>query len=214
MHKRFNKNKLLLICLAAVLALLSSLNSVLASGVFKFDDLFRPDNDSAEHRAYKVTVDRKEIVPETAVIIVIHADADTGTELYSKTTEVAPGTYGPYSSMDFQYYEAGVLAADSDPAEGIISAGETKTITFEYTRIKYLVTYMPNGGYGSERTVSVGAGLPYVLLGGYDLEFSRSGFDFSNWNTQSDGWGTTYYSGQTIIPAGDLTVYMIWVSGV
>ena len=213
MRKRPKKNKLLSICLAVILTLLSSLNSVLADGVSEFDDLFRPVNDSIEYRAYKVAVERKETVPAEATAIVIHEDAETGEVLRSGTNTLTPGPYGPYSSMDFQYYEPGVLAADSDPAEGIISAGETKTITYEYTRIKYSVTYNPNGGTGSESIVTVSAGLPYRLLGSYDLDISRPGYVFADWNTMSNGWGTTYYPGQTIIPSGDLTLYVSWTRG-
>ena len=40
--------------------------------------------------------------------------------------------------------------------------------------------------------------------------FTRSGFEFKEWNTKADGTGTSYTDEQTINVSSDLTLYAIW----
>lgn len=39
---------------------------------------------------------------------------------------------------------------------------------------------------------------------------TRTGYTFNGWNTASDGSGTTYATGSTITPTGDVTLYAQW----
>lgn len=41
---------------------------------------------------------------------------------------------------------------------------------------------------------------------------SRTGFTFSGWNSQSDGSGTSYAVGSSILPTADITLYAQWTS--
>jgi hypothetical protein len=76
----------------------------------------------------------------------------------------------------------------------------------------YTVTYNGNGEtsgfppndnnqykFGDEATV-LGQG---ILL--------KTGFDFLNWNTKSDGTGDSYSAGDTITIKGAVFLYAIWV---
>lgn len=72
--------------------------------------------------------------PTTATIKVFHKDRDTGAILWQDTLTVPAGSYGPYNTYPFPGYEPGSLAAGSDPASGTINGGETKTITFLYSK--------------------------------------------------------------------------------
>jgi uncharacterized repeat protein (TIGR02543 family) len=74
-------------------------------------------------------------MPQTGTINVIHKDATSGAVLSSDTYTVPAGNYGPYSPQSFSGYGTGSLASGSAPAFGTISAGETKTITYQYSSL-------------------------------------------------------------------------------
>jgi len=75
---------------------------------------------------------------QEATINVRHLDAQTGAVLQSNSYTLsfnAPNSYGPYPALNFTGYQAGVLASYSDPASGTVGPGETKNITWLYTRL-------------------------------------------------------------------------------
>jgi len=74
------------------------------------------------------------------VVNVNHRDADDGGFLDQGSSSLDPGPYGPYGPQIFPGYGAGVLAPGSAPASGTIAAGETKTVTYLYTKIPLPVT--------------------------------------------------------------------------
>ena len=81
-------------------------------------------------------------------------------------------------------------------------------------------------------TVAGGAGTSYAAGASYTAEASatlyaqwnsssttasvtlptptRTGWTFQNWNTKSDGTGTTYNAGASYTPSGDVTLYAVW----
>lgn len=67
----------------------------------------------------------------------------------------------------------------------------------------YAVTYNPNGGTGSSTTHDVSE---VESIG--DLGFTRTGYDFTGWNTNADGSGTPYAVGDAV--TGTLTLYAQW----
>jgi len=70
-----------------------------------------------------------------ATINIKHLDAQTGVELGSQTVSVPPGNYGYYGPNTYTGYQPGVLAPYSDAPQGTVAAGQTKNITWLYTKI-------------------------------------------------------------------------------
>ena len=75
--------------------------------------------------------------------------------------------------------------------------GVTRTISFD-----------GNGGAGSMASVTLGDGGSFTVLA---CGFSRDNYAFSYWNTQSDGTGTRYDSGDVLTSvSSNITLYAIW----
>ncbi|MBR4521178.1 MAG: chitobiase/beta-hexosaminidase C-terminal domain-containing protein [Paludibacteraceae bacterium] len=70
-------------------------------------------------------------------------------------------------------------------------------------RVTYAVTYNPNGATGSSTTHDASE---VESIG--DLGFTRTGYDFTGWNTNADGSGTSYAVGTAV--TGTLTLYAQW----
>ena len=73
----------------------------------------------------------------------------------------------------------------------------------------YVVTFDANGGTGSMSPQVASA--PTALT---PNAFTRTGYNFLNWNTAADGSGTTYADGATYPFAADATLYAQWVVGI
>ncbi len=76
-------------------------------------------------------------------------------------------------------------------------------------KITYTVVFNPNGGSGTMQ--------PQVFADGEEKKLSsnafvRDDYNFSGWNTMSDGSGTPYTNGQKIRPVSDITLFAQWVS--
>ena len=71
------------------------------------------------------------------------------------------------------------------------------------------VTYNANGGVSSCVDIVL-SGTQYTVLTPEAAGISRSGYIFIGWNTQQDGSGISYMPGETIIIAGNLTLYAQW----
>ncbi|MDR0797674.1 MAG: InlB B-repeat-containing protein, partial [Nitrososphaerota archaeon] len=138
---------------------------------------------------------------------VVHKDANSGVVLFSDTDSVVPGVYGPYGPMSFPGYDVGVLALDSDPASGVIAAGEVKNIVYLYTLapVCYDVSVVNSyavvtgaGSYASGSLVTVDAGL-------------RSGYSFAGWSCQ----GIAALPSDSVVsfsmPANDVVITANWV---
>jgi len=78
-----------------------------------------------------------------------------------------------------------------------------------YAKWLSVITYNINGGTGTtpdRDTVNTGS----IILPD-DSEFSRSGFIFGGWNTNSFGTGTNYNASTSFTPTNDITLYAIWI---
>ena len=124
--------------------------------------------------------------PAQATINVRHIDMNTGADLVTPAShKVNPGSYGPYPAVSISGYGQGTLAPGSAPASGTISAGQTITITYRYSRqatinvrhidrdtLANLVTpehHIVNpGSYGPYQAISVAGYGPGVLAPGSD----------------------------------------------
>ena len=76
----------------------------------------------------------------------------------------------------------------------------------------YTVTYLGNGaisGFPPNDNNQYKTGEEATVLGQGTL--LRTGFEFLNWNTKSDGTGDSYSPGDTITIKGAVFLYAIWV---
>jgi uncharacterized repeat protein (TIGR02543 family) len=74
----------------------------------------------------------------------------------------------------------------------------------------YTVAYNANGGAGNMPAGTATGGEPFTLAVN---SFTRAGYSFTNWATQTNGGGTAYidkYSFEAYDIAGDLTLYAQW----
>ena len=76
----------------------------------------------------------------------------------------------------------------------------------------YNVTYNANGGTGSYVAVDIVEGTEYEVLTLAETGISRTGYTFTDWNTQLDGGGTKYAPGDTFIIGSNVTLYAQWAA--
>ena len=89
----------------------------------------------------------------------------------------------------------------------------SQTVTAQWTTTNYSVTYSGNGNTGG--AVPTDASSPYtigatVTVLGNTGTLVRSGYTFNGWNTQADGLGTSYASGNTFAISSATTLYANW----
>ena len=71
----------------------------------------------------------------------------------------------------------------------------------------YTVTYNANGGSGAPASQTKTHGVSLTLS---SVKPTRTGYTFKNWNTQSNGSGTTYNPGGTYTANSSVTLYAQW----
>ena len=69
------------------------------------------------------------------------------------------------------------------------------------------ITFDSNGGSGSVDVINTYVGVANTIPSN---SLTRTGYTFNGWNTASDGSGTTYATGSTITPTGNVTLYAQW----
>jgi uncharacterized repeat protein (TIGR02543 family) len=75
----------------------------------------------------------------------------------------------------------------------------------------YTITYNLNGGTGttpSAQTVTAGNS----IIAASNSGFSRSGFTFAGWNTNSSGTGSNITAGTSFTPAASITLFARWTA--
>lgn len=72
----------------------------------------------------------------------------------------------------------------------------------------YTVSFNANGGSGAPANQTKNYGETLTLS---DTVPTRSGYDFVEWNTASDGSGSSYMPGDSYISNAALTLYAIWI---
>lgn len=73
--------------------------------------------------------------------------------------------------------------------------------------ITYTITFNANEGVGNMESQIVTRGAKTGLIGN---SFTREGYDFTGWNTQADGKGTSYEDKATVTLANNMTLYAQW----
>ena len=90
---------------------------------------------------------------------------------------------------------------------GTYSANAGVTLYAIWSTISYTVSYNANGGSGAPANQTKYYGTPLALS---DTEPTRTNYRFVEWNTASDGTGTSYQPGDTYNGDAALTLYAIW----
>ena len=70
-----------------------------------------------------------------------------------------------------------------------------------------LVSFDANGGDGSMDAMTQKKDASFTLT---DNTFTRTGYDFTGWNTEKDGSGTSYTDGATVTFTSDTVLYAQW----
>ena len=94
--------------------------------------------------------------------------------------------------------------------ERIITLTEDLELTPIYTKdqdANFTVVYHANGGEGSMDNQTIDADTPTNLV---KNTFTKEGYKFKYWNSESDNSGTIYYDEQSVENIGDITLYAIW----
>lgn len=88
--------------------------------------------------------------------------------------------------------------------------GDTITLTALWQDQTYLVNYNANGGEGTMDAQEIAAGATETL---HDNAYTKPGYTFKEWNTLSNGQGTSYQAGQEVKDltlSGVFDLYAIW----
>ena len=108
------------------------------------------------------------------------------------------------------YYYTGT-ADNSCTIVADVMAGNTNTGGITYSKIAYKssynIIYNANSGSGSMANTPCAYGSWASISGN---GFSRNGYSFTNWNTASNGSGTSYTPGQSVTLSSNLTLYAQW----
>ncbi len=100
---------------------------------------------------------------------------------------------------------------DADPSEPADPSNPSEpTNPDEPVVKKYTVSYNANGGIGSMSSVSVDENQSVTIA---QNTFTRSGYEFTSWNTKANGSGTTYKAGDKLVVTADVTLYAQWNDG-
>lgn len=101
----------------------------------------------------------------------------------------------------------------SNKIENIISeVGNDKeiitiTAVFEPSVTTHTITFNANGGTGTMTPQVIEESVPTAIT---PNQFSRPYYSFVNWNTKSDGTGTSYVNSASITLTSDITLYAQW----
>ena len=147
------------------------------------------------------------------VYYTITFDSNGGSgSMSSKTVSAGTSFYLPINTFTSFGYE---FVGWNTNAEGSgvsytngqrITPSRNITLYAQWTPI-YTITFDANGGSGRMSSQTVSAGSSITLPSN---TFTRSGYEFIGWNTNSYGTGTSYTDGQFITPPGNISLYAQW----
>jgi uncharacterized repeat protein (TIGR02543 family) len=85
-------------------------------------------------------------------------------------------------------------------------------MTATWTPNKYIITYYSNYGSGSGEAKSFKENYDtyHRVYDNTNLNFNRSGYEFTGWNTKSNGRGTAYSASSNILVQGNVSLYAQW----
>ena len=141
-------------------------------------------------------------------------DGDSLTTLWAKEGGPdAPVTFADASSIGTTatFFEEGVYTLRLMANDGFAQAFDEVVIT-----VTNLLTVTYNGNNATDGEVPVDSNLyepgDSVTVAGNTGELIREGYTFAGWNTQADGNGTPYASGNNFIINENVTLYAQWTA--
>jgi len=150
-------------------------------------------------------------IPDSYSIMYVLNDGTNASANPASYTIETP-TISLASPTRLHYDFGGWYAADdfSDSAITTIAIGSTgdKTFYAKWTLTNYYVIFNTNGGSGTMASQAI----PYNTQANLTANtFTRTGYSFTGWNTQSNGGGTSY-SNQALYTIGgaDVNLYAQW----
>ena len=122
-----------------------------------------------------------------------------------------------FKGWNTQSNGSGTSYANQQTVKDLTSAGKTITLYAQWTQNTpstpktYTVRFNNNGGSGTMSDQTFTVGVSQALKAN---TFTKSGYTFRGWNTQSNGYGTSYTNRQTVkdlTSAGNtITLYAQW----
>ncbi len=103
-------------------------------------------------------------------------------------------------NMRFRYFKSGTYSSQQ-PVQLYKKTGSAATPT-------HTIQFNPNGASGTSYLQTVNEFEPTALQ---DNAFTHEGHAFNNWNTESNGSGTSYFNGAIVTLLNDLTLYAQWL---
>ena len=171
------------------------------TGGYKFTATF--EDLSTEHGTYTVTVDGEDELKA----------ALENVGLFQQSYTVSGG-----EDIDLtDYYQLTRNEDGTVNTSGLIEEGKvpTVTVTSTYGTEKPVaptvtLTYEANGGVGIPVRKDYKLDETATIQSATDVDFTRTGYTFTGWNTHIDGSGTSYQPGTTLTMTEDTTLYAQW----
>jgi uncharacterized repeat protein (TIGR02543 family) len=139
-----------------------------------------------------------------------------GPILYTELVNLTQNTFTKtgYGFAGWSYEDQ--VFSDADLIQYLTPNNETITLFAIWQANTYYVNYYPNNANAGVTTnVVANYDLAFSLPTDLDLQFAKTGYSFLGWNTQSDGFGVGYSSGNlvsnlTASPNGRFNLYAQW----
>ena len=130
----------------------------------------------------------------------VFGEGNTVTCISTKTKTFNKGATATTATI-----KGGVKSSKGSWTGATVTASATVTIP---ALAPATITFDANDGSGTVPTaISTYVGVANTIPSN---SLTRTGYTFNGWNTASDGSGTTYATGSTITPTGDVTLYAQW----
>lgn len=145
--------------------------------------------------------------------VVLTGGAGTATTTYQATQSGSTITYVeiPITSAKLHNGSQYVGTAEEYTAtEGAAAGSAYRWWTYDskwHSADEILVSFDANGGEGSMDAMTQKKDASFTLTGN---TFTRTGYDFTGWNTEKDGSGTSYTDGATVTFTSDTVLYAQW----
>ncbi|MGM9597272.1 MAG: InlB B-repeat-containing protein, partial [Eubacteriales bacterium] len=145
--------------------------------------------------------------------VVLTGGAGTATTTYQATQSGSDITYVdiPITSAKLHNGNQYVGTAEEYTTTGGAAAGSAfiwwTSDSKWHSADDILVSFDANGGEGSMDVLTQKKDVSFTLTGN---TFTRTGYDFTGWNTEKDGSGTSYNDGAAVTFTSDTVLYAQW----
>lgn len=108
----------------------------------------------------------------------------------------------PLNDYDINYYSKNSNSGGSSTEENS-NSGDNKFS-------QYILSYDPNGGDGKRTSQALEFGNKHFVLSEKDVGYTYDGYHFAGWNTDPNGEGKAYKSGDRLVITINVTLYAQW----